>query len=87
MNGGFDKLYLANLMWGCQRTLLGGKWKMSETDKKLDIRRCFRINRLHLLANNPFEVVRLKAQVAFIGRVQPPKRTRAIVERESEKRS
>ena len=36
MNGGYDKLNLANLMWRCQRTLLGGKWKMSETDRKLD---------------------------------------------------
>ena len=39
MNGGFDKLNLANLMWRCQRTLLGGKWKMSETDRKLDTAR------------------------------------------------
>ena len=30
---------------------------------------------------------RLKAQVRFIGGVQPPKRTKAIVERESENRS
>ena len=36
MNGGFDKLNLANLMWRCQRTLLGGKWKISETDRRLD---------------------------------------------------
>ena len=36
MNGGFGKLNLANLMWRRQRTLLGGKWKMSETDRKLD---------------------------------------------------
>ena len=51
MNGGFDKLNLANLMRRRQRTLLGGKWKMSETDRKLDPARAIILGFNHDLTN------------------------------------
>ena len=51
MNGGFVKLNLANSMWRCQRTLLGGKWKMSETDRKLDKARAIILEFNHDLTN------------------------------------